>query len=461
MSIEESSVASAVPDLHPQTSHAVNAASIGNTLDTGGKRSSIASAPPDHHPQTWRAVISSSIGNALEWFDILIYSAFAVTIAKLFFPTENQTVSLLITFATFGVSFFMRPLGAVILGAYSDRVGRKAALTLSILLMMIGTLTIAVMPTYASIGLWAPAGIVVARLIQGFSAGGEFGSSTAFLVEHAPHRRGFFSSWQVASQGLSLVLAAAFGAILASQLSTAQLEGWGWRLPFLFGLLIGPAGYYIRRHLDESPEFSEAGATSTPLRDIMTHQKERLLIATGSVIMATVSVYLVIYMPTYAVKQLGMTSAASFSATILAGIIMMFFSPLIGQLSDKYGRTPFMLASSVLFVLLTYPLFAYLSVNPSFLNLLLVQGIIGLLMTMYFASMPALLSDIFPVQTRGTGMSLSYNIAVMIFGGFAGMTITWLIAVTENKLAVTFYVIAGALLSVIATLAARYRLGLR
>ncbi|MDY7546442.1 MFS transporter [Glaciimonas sp. CA11.2] len=425
------------------------------------KESSSASLIPDHHPQTWRAVISSSIGNALEWFDVLIYSAFAVTIAKLFFPTENQTVSLLITFATFGVSFFMRPLGAVILGAYSDRVGRKAALTFSIMLMMIGTLMIAVMPTYASIGLWAPAGIVLARLIQGFSAGGEFGSSTAFLVEHAPHRRGFFSSWQVASQGLSILLAAGFGAVLSSQLSTEQLEGWGWRLPFLFGLLIGPAGYYIRKNLEESPEFSAASATSTPLRDIMTFQKERLLIGTGSVIMATVSVYLVIYMPTYAVKQLGMTSTASFSATIMAGVIMMLFSPLVGHLSDKYGRTPFMLTSSILFVVLTYPLFSYLSTHPSFLNLLLVQGIIGILMTMYFASMPALLSDIFPVQTRGTGMSLCYNIAVMIFGGFAGMTITWLIAATENKLAVTFYVIAGAILSVIATLAARYKLRLR
>ena len=416
---------------------------------------------PAPHPQVWRAVISSSIGNALEWFDVLIYSAFAVTIAKLFFPTENQTVSLLITFATFGVSFFMRPLGAIVIGTYSDRVGRKAALSLSILLMMVGTLMIAVMPTYNTIGLWAPAGIVVARLIQGFSAGGEFGSSTAFLVEHAPHRRGFFSSWQVASQGLSILLAAAFGAGLSSQLSTEQLEGWGWRIPFIFGLLIGPVGYYIRTQLKESPEFAAVDATSTPLRDIMAHQKERLLIGTGSVIMATVSVYLVVYMPTYAVKQLGMTSTAAFSATMLAGIIMMFFSPLVGHLSDKYGRTPFMLASSTLFILLSYPLFAYLSLNPSFLNLLLVQGIVGILMTMYFAAMPALLSDMFPVRTRGTGMSLCYNTAVMIFGGFAGMTITWLIDVTDNKLAVTFYVITGACLSVIATLAARYRLRLR
>ena len=442
-------------------SNSVSPAIDSSNLNSRDRKTAATQEPYKQHPQTWRAVISSSIGNALEWFDVLIYSAMAVTIAKLFFPTENQTVSLMITFATFGVSFFMRPLGAIVIGSYSDRVGRKAALTLSILLMMIGTLLIVIMPTYAQIGLWAPAGIVIARLLQGFSAGGEFGSSTAFLVEHAPHRRGFFSSWQVASQGASIVLAAVFGAVLASQLSTDQLESWGWRIPFIFGLLIGPAGYYIRKNLEESPEFAHAETTSTPLRDIMQNQKMRLFIGTGSVIMATVSVYLVVYMPTYAVKQLGMTSTAAFSATILAGMMMMFLSPLVGHLSDKYGRTPFMLCSSVLFVLLTYPLFAWLSMNPTFINLLLVQGVVGFLMTMYFAAMPALLSDIFPVQTRGTGMSLCYNIGVMVFGGFAGLTITWLIAATDNKLAVTFYVIFGAVLSVIATLAARYNLKMR
>jgi len=420
----------------------------------------IARISQDMHQQTWRAVISSSIGNALEWFEIIFYSTFAVTIAKLFFPTSNETVSLMITFASFGVTFLMRPLGAVVLGAYSDRVGRKAALTLSILLMMIGSTLIAIMPTYASIGLWAPAGIVLARLIQGFSAGGEFGSSTAFLVEHAPHRRGFFASWQVSSQGLSMLLAASFGALLSSQLSTGQIEGWAWRIPFIFGLLIGPVGYYIRKNLDESPEFAAAKQTKTPLRDIFTNQKERLVIAIGCIVMGTIAVYLVLYMPTYAVKQLGLTPTAAYSATMLAGIILMLVAPFIGHLTDIYGRTPFMLTSSTLFALLTYPLFSYLSVNPGFYNLLLVQGVLGLLMTMHFASMPALLSEIFPIQTRGTGMSLSYNVGVLLFGGFAGMIITWLIAETGNKLAVTFYVIACSIISIIAVLAARYRLRL-
>ncbi|WP_034291914.1 MFS transporter [Herbaspirillum sp. RV1423] len=418
-------------------------------------------APAGLHPQTWRAVISSSIGNALEWFDVLIYGAFAVVIAKLFFPTDNDTVSLLLTFATFGVSFFMRPLGAVVLGAYSDRVGRKAALSLSIVLMTIGTAMIALMPTYSSIGLWAPAGIVLARLIQGFSAGGEFGSSTAFLVEHAPHRRGFFSSWQVASQGLSLLLAAVFGAALNGWLTPEQLHSWGWRLPFLFGLLIGPAGFYIRRHLDESPEFATAERTETPLRDTFAHQKMRLLIGTGSVIMATVSVYLALYMPTYAIKQLGMPAWSSYAATIVSGLIMMVASPLVGELSDKYGRTPFMIGSSLAFVVFTYPMFVFLTGAPTFVNLLLLQIAIGVLMTIYFASMPALLADVFPVQTRGTGMSLSYNIAVMIFGGFAGLIITWLIQATGNKLSVSFFVILGASLSFIASMAARYRLKVR
>ncbi|MDR6397181.1 MFS transporter [Herbaspirillum seropedicae] len=414
------------------------------------------------HPQARRAIISSSIGNALEWFDILIYGAFAVVIAKQFFPTGDDSVSLLLTFATFGVSFFMRPLGAVVLGAYSDRAGRKAALMLSIMLMTVGTAMIAFMPSYASIGLLAPAGIALGKMIQGFSAGGEFGSSTAFLVEHAPHRRGFFSSWQVASQGISLLLAALFGAVLNNMLTPEQLASWGWRVPFIFGLLIAPAGIYIRRHLDEAPEFKESSEkTNAPLRDTFAHQKMRLLIGAGSVIMATVSVYLSLYIPTYAVKQLGLPAWSSFAAMSVAGLIMFIGSPLVGALSDKIGRTPFMITSSALYIVLTYPMFVFLTNSPGFLQLLLLQTVIGVLMTMYFAAMPALLADIFPVATRGTGMSLAYNIAVTIFGGFAGLIITWLIDFTGDKLSVSYFVIFGAVLSLIASLSARLVLRLR
>ncbi|SDV48326.1 MFS transporter, partial [Chitinasiproducens palmae] len=201
---------------------------------------------------TWRVVVAASIGNALEWFDLVVYGFFAATISKLFFPSGNETVSLMIALGTFGVSFFMRPLGAIVFGIYADRAGRKAALTLSIGLMMLGTLLIAFMPTYAAIGIAAPIGLTLARMIQGFSAGGEFGSATAFMAEHAQHRRGFFSSFQVASQGLTTLLAALFGVTLTSNLDAAQMASWGWRVPFFFGLIIGPVAYYIRRHTTET-----------------------------------------------------------------------------------------------------------------------------------------------------------------------------------------------------------------
>ena len=202
-----------------------------------------------------RIVISSSIGNALEWYDFLVYGFFASVIGKLFFPADDEWVSLLFAVGSFGVSFITRPVGAIVLGMYADRKGRKAALTLSILLMIVGTLAIAVMPSYQQIGIVAPITILLARLVQGFAVGGEFGSATAFMVEHSTRGRGYYASWQFASQGIATILAAGLGALLTASLTPSDLEGWGWRLPFVFGLLVGPVGFYIRRHLDETPEF--------------------------------------------------------------------------------------------------------------------------------------------------------------------------------------------------------------
>jgi MHS family proline/betaine transporter-like MFS transporter len=423
--------------------------------------STIAASAAQSRPDTWRTVIAASIGNALEWFDLVVYGFFAVVISKLFFPAGNDTVSLLLTLGTFGVSFFMRPLGAIVLGAYADKAGRKAALTLSIVLMMMGTLIIAVLPTWQSIGIAAPLILVVARLMQGFSAGGEFGSATAFLAEHVPGRRGYFASWQIASQGLTTLLAALFGVVLTGELSPEQLSAWGWRVPFFFGLLIGPVAWYIRTKLDETPEFLAAETTQTPIRDTFASQKARLFIGMGIVVLGTVSTYLVLFMPTYAIKQLGLAPSVAFAAISLVGVIQLVFSPIVGHLSDRYGRVRIMLVPAVLLFLLILPAFTYLVAHPTFGTLMLMQILFGFLMTGYFGSLPGLLSEIFPVQTRTTGMSLAYNIAVTIFGGFGPFIIAWLIRATDSKVAPSFYLMFAAVVSVIALVAARRKLGFR
>jgi MFS transporter, MHS family, proline/betaine transporter len=423
--------------------------------------STIAAGAAHSRSGIWRTVVAASIGNALEWFDLVVYGFFAVVISKLFFPAGNDTVSLLLTLGTFGVSFFMRPLGAIVLGAYADRAGRKAALTLSILLMMCGTLIIAVLPTYQSIGLAAPLILVLARLMQGFSAGGEFGSATAFLAEHVPGRRGYFASWQIASQGLTTLLAAMFGVVLTTQLSPEQMGAWGWRVPFFFGLLIGPVAWYIRSKLDETPEFLAAETTQTPIRDTFASQKTRLFIGMGIVVLGTVSTYLVLFMPTYAIKQLHLAPSVAFAAISLVGVIQLVFSPVIGHLSDRIGRVRIMLVPAVLLFLVIWPAFNYLIAHPTFGSLMALQIVLGALMTGYFGALPGLLSEIFPVQTRTTGMSLAYNIAVTIFGGFGPFIIAWLIDATGSKAAPSFYLMFAAVLSVIALISARSKLGFR
>jgi MHS family proline/betaine transporter-like MFS transporter len=408
--------------------------------------------------QARRAVIAASIGNALEWFDMIAYGTFAVVISRLFFPTGNTSTSLLLTLATFGVSFLMRPLGAIVLGSYADRVGRKAALTMSILLMMIGTLIIVLVPTYAQIGAAASVIIVIARLIQGFSAGGEFGSATAFLIEYAPNRRAFYASWQVASQGAAILLAALLGAVLNASLTQGQLESWGWRVPFICGLLIGPVGYYIRRHMAETPEFSAAKASESPLSDMFAAQKMRLLITVGFVALGSVGNYLALYMPTYSIVQLGLPPTIGFLATLVTGVIMTIGSPFIGMLADRIGPVRIMMGAALSTAVLGYPMFYLLVSHPTVPVLMFVQVVLGTLATVYFAPMPALMSAIFPVQVRTTGLSLGYNIAVTIFGGFAPFILTGLIASTGSKLSPSYYLCAIAILAVVSLSAARGRL---
>lgn len=404
-----------------------------------------------------RIVFSSSIGNALEWFDFLVYGYFAPIIAKQFFPVHDEWLSTLLAVGTFGISFLMRPLGAIMLGIYGDRKGRKAALTLSIALMMAGTLAMAVMPPYAAIGLAAPLLILLARLVQGFAVGGEFGSATAFMVEHSPARRGYYASWQFASQGAAAILAAAFGGLLAVWLPPDQLAAWGWRIPFFFGLVLGPVGYYIRSHLDETPEFIANRESKRAHETVQANQAENteagaqwlnLLLAVGIVAQSTVGVYILqLYMPMYAVKQLHMAAATSFGVVVLNGGLQFALSPVMGALSDRIGRVRIMLTTSILLAAFTYPMFALLQRHPTFGWLLVLQGAAGIFKAAYSGPMPALMSEIFPVRVRSAGLSIAYSLGVTLFGGFAPTIAELLIHWTGDTLAPAYYVSLAAVIS--------------
>ncbi|WP_106854365.1 MFS transporter [Caballeronia novacaledonica] len=398
-------------------------------------------------------VVATSVGNALEWFDIAIYAFFAVYIAKNFFPTVNETASMLLTFGSFGASYLVRPLGGMVLGAYADKRGRKAALLLTVGLMMVGTAIIALIPTYAKIGLVAPVGVFVARLIQGFSAGGEFGASTAMLIEHAPHRRGLLASWQFATQGLATLMASVFGFALAKLMPADALAAWGWRLPFFFGLLIGPAGLYLRRYLEDAPDFTEAKHTATPIRDVLGTQKVLLLISIGALTVSTAVNYLLQYVPTFAIRELHLDASTGFAASIVAGVILTVVTPFAGYLSDRIGRLKQMSVTAALFLVTGYPAFSYVVNHVSVSALFVLVGWLALLKAIYFGALPALMSEIFPVSTRATGMSIGYNVGVTIFGGFTPAIVIWLLSATGSKSAPSFYLMFTAVLSLATLLA--------
>jgi MFS transporter, MHS family, proline/betaine transporter len=411
---------------------------------------SLAPAVARARPSLTRVIVAASLGNAIEWFDFLVYGYFAITIAKVFFPSGNETASLLLTLGAFGAAYVVRPIGAIVIGAYTDRKGRRAGLTLSIMLMVVGTTMTAVMPGYATIGLAAPILLLVARLLQGFSVGGEFGSAVTFLAEQTANRKGFVASWQWASTGVTNFLASGFGIILASALSPAQLTGWGWRIPFLFGILVGPAGLYIRRRLDETPEYVAIKPTRTPVRDMLrAHPLEALLAISISAI-SNSSAYIILYIPTYAIKELHLPQATGFTATLVGAVILGLASPLAGHLSDKLGRAGILKATAWLFLLSTYPLFYMMVAWPSLATTIFAAGWLSLVKAGFSGVLPSQLAELFPTAVRGIGVSLSFAVAVTIFGGFTPFVATGLIAMTGNRLSPSFYIMFTAALSIIA-----------
>jgi MFS transporter, MHS family, proline/betaine transporter len=402
-------------------------------------------------------IAAATIGNALEWYDILIYGYLATTLAGVFFPNSDPVVSLLLTFGSFGLSYLARPVGAVVLGAYADRAGRKAALTLSIRLMVIGTAILAFMPSYASIGLIAPIGVFSARLLQGFAVAGEFGSSTAFMIEHSVHRKAFFSSWQFSGQQLAKLLAALFGVGLISALHAYPLHNWAWRIPFVFGLLVGPIGLYIRRKVDETPEFLRTTHTRTPAFEVLATEKLGLVVGTGLVAVGTASTYFGIYMPTFATTRLHLPPSAGYTVSIILAAISMVLCPVAGNLADKIGPTRVMLPAAILMLVSFYPIFFLITVHPGMSTLMGALIWDALLQTAYVGALPAVMADLFPARTRVTGLSLSYNLGVTIFGGFSPAIFTWLTSSTHNNASPSFYLMATAVFSIVALVAVRRR----
>ena len=402
-------------------------------------------------PGVRRAVLASVIGNGLEWFDFLSYAYFASAIGRAFFPAADRGASLLLTFGVFGVGFVVRPLGGILLGIYADRAGRRKALSLLILMMAAGTLIVGLTPAYATIGLLAPALVIAARIIQGLSVGGEFGSAAAMLTEFAPpHRRMFYGSFQMASQGVALLLASAFGLLLTSVLSPAALADWGWRVPFLFGALIGPIGFYIRHNVGESPEFLRLQAAREIGRPAGRLSVPAIICAMGVIIVGTALNYLWhSYAPTFVTRELHLPLSAALGATTVAGVVAIVAYPVAGWIADRVGAFRLFFPVVIAFALAAWPLYAFVSSAPSVTRLFVAEIVATLFLSLMSGPHPGMLSALFPTAVRSTGIAISYNIAVTLFGGLAPVTVTWLIEQSGSPMMPAYYQIGAAVLSLI------------
>ena len=405
----------------------------------------------ENQAQTRRAVSAAVIGNVLEWYDFAVYAYVAVYIAKNFFPQGDPVTALLATFLTYGLGFLARPLGGIILGRVGDTHGRKTALLITIALMAVGTVMIGILPTYASIGVAAPLLLLIARLLQGFSAGGEWGSSTAYIVEWAPQgQRGWYGSFQQTSVVAGLLLGSGIAALFATILTTEQMDGWGWRIPFLLGGILGPVGLWMRRTIDETPAYKKVTATPVSATEDKTNPWVLALRAFGFTIVWTVCFYVLLnYMPTWTRQHLKISPAAALWANTIGLFVLMIFIPMMGRLSDKYGRKPLLLACCIAYIVLPYPIFAYLLGGASYTELILVQILFAILISMFSGPGPAAIAEIFPTRTRSTWMTSGYALAVAIFGGFAPFISVWLISTFNSPIAHSFYLIAAAIVSTI------------
>lgn len=419
----------------------------------------VPAARPDIAGARWRAIFSCAVGNFVELFDFMIFGLFAAQLAANFFPGHDPVLSLLSAFATYGVGFLMRPIGAVVIGAYGDRHGRRAALVLTVGFMASATALTGLIPSHAAIGLWAPALLVLCRLVQGFSTGGEWGGAAAFLVEYAPAgRRGLIGSLQQFSVGLALIAATTSAGVLNASLGQAAMLAWGWRIPFILGFVLAPIGLYLRMRVPETPEFDRAAAqhllAAHPVRDSFTRHRGAVLAAFGIAIVGTVGNYVFnIFMPSFAVGRLGLAPATAYYSTAFASVVLTVLTPLMGALSDRVGRKPVLLVGAGGYLVLGYPLFRLAAGGHGAAGLLLTQAFAAGLLAMYAGPLCAVLSELFPTRVRYTALSICYGFAVTIFGGFAPFVATFLIRATGNNLSPAIYVMLAGLVSTATLLA--------
>ena len=420
---------------------------------------------PAKGPST-KGVIAIIIGNMLEWFDFGIFAFMTPIISTVFFPVDpkipgSEINSILATTAIFGAGFLMRPIGAIVLGLYGDKKGRKAALMLVMTLMGVSIALMTFAPTYTTVGMLAPLVILVARLLQGFSVGGEFGPSTALLIEAAPgNRKGIYGSWQMTGQVGSFLLSAALGALLTAIFTKEQLLAGAWRLAFALGLVIAPIAVYIRKSLVETDEFQAIlrARAASPTKELgiaqdLRHNIHRLLLGCGLVTASTVSFWVAFaYLQTFASKTLQLPIHETFVVQTVSALMMLGLVPLSGFLSDRFNRKTILVLSLLGYVVVTYPLYAWLTAAPSVAKLWVVELTVCFFMAMFIGTYCTVFALLFPTRSRSTSLSLVNNLTVLVIGGFAQFIVTWLIKITGSPMSPAYYMLVGVVLGFVATL---------
>jgi MHS family proline/betaine transporter-like MFS transporter len=413
-----------------------------------------------------RTLTAGAIGNALEWYDFCLFGYFAPVISSQFFPSTDPRAALVNTFGVFAAGFLMRPIGAILFGHLGDRLGRKRALGVSVLLMAVPTALVGLLPTYHQIGLTAALLLLLVRLLQGLSVGGEYVGSMSYLAESAPPgRRGFASSWCNVSGGVGGLVGAGLAAVLTRVLTPEQVADWGWRLPFLLSIPGGLASWWLRQSIAESPCFAEvsrAGKVArVPLAESLRGDRAAFLTIAGLSLLASIGWYLPwVWLVTWLddINRPRMPQWEALTSSTLAGAVLVVLNPLCAALSDRLGRKPVILASSAGYLVLSYPMFLWMS-GGTFTAALSAQLVCALLAALYGGASLAAFVELFPTRTRYSGLALSYNLAVAVCGGTTPLVATWLVNTTGSTLAPAFYLMAAALGTTLAALAMPERAG--